>query len=637
MKRPETLAGNLPGLRRILVRFWPYLGRHRALLAGSLLALLVQVALKALEPWPLKFVFDHLLSARGAHRLARLPALEGLDPAALVTLAALALVAITGLRALADYLSTVGFALAGNRMLTDVRDDLYRHVQGLSLSFHTRARGGELIVRLIADINALKNALVNAAVPLAASLLVVFSMVGVMLWLHWQLALLVLAMLPLFGFWATRCTRRVQQAARTQRQREGAMAATAAESIEAIKLVQALSLEGRFAASFSGLNRESQRQDVRGLRLAAALTRAVGFLTAVATAAVLWYGTRLVLQGELTPGELLVFLAYLKTAFRPVQQIAQYTGRLAKATAAGERVLDLFAQTPEVRDLPGAVPAPPLRGAVCFESVTFAYEPGRPVLDNLNLEVDPGRHVALVGPSGMGKSTLVSLILRLYDPQHGRVLIDGRDVREYTLASLRSQVSVVLQDTLLFAASVRENIACAAPAASAEAVEAAARLANAHDFIQGLPQGYDTILGERGVTLSGGQRQRLAIARAAVRKSPVVILDEPTTGLDEENERAVFGALRRIIQGRTCFFITHDLQLAATADLIVFLERGRVLEQGTHADLMQKGGRYAGLHRQAAGPADALRRPAGFDGCPAPEGLVARPAAEVNSLCPRNA
>jgi ATP-binding cassette subfamily B protein len=260
---------------------------------------------------------------------------------------------------------------------------------------------------------------------------------------------------------------------------------------------------------------------------------------------------------------------------------------------------------------------------VRFEGVTFAYEPGRPVLDGLNLDVGPGRHVALVGPSGMGKSTLVSLILRLYDPQRGRVLIDGRDVCEFTLASLRAQVSVVLQDTLLFAASARENIACAAPDAGPEAVEAAARLANAHDFILALPQGYDTVLGERGVTLSGGQRQRLAIARAAVRRSPLLILDEPTTGLDEENERAVLGALRRISQGRTCFFITHDLDLASAADLIVFLERGCILEQGTHAELLQKGGRYATLYRQAG------------RGRPGEDGRAARTAEEANSQCPR--
>jgi ATP-binding cassette subfamily B protein len=329
----------------------------------------------------------------------------------------------------------------------------------------------------------------------------------------------------------------------------------------------------------------------------AALERAVGFLTAVSTALVVWYGARLVLRQELTPGELLVFLTYLRNTFHPVQDFAKYTGRLAKASAAGERVIDLLEQTPAVRDLPGAVAAPAFRGAIRFESVSFAYEPDRRVLEEIEFAVDPGQHVALVGASGIGKSTLASLLLRLYDPGQGRVLIDGRDIRDYTLASLRAQISVVLQDTLLFAATVRDNIAYGAPTATAADVEAAARLANAHDFIQALPKGYDTVLGERGVTLSGGQRQRLAIARAAVRKAPILILDEPATGLDEENERAVLDALTRLAQERTTFFITHDLRIAAGADLVIYLERRRVLERGTHLDLLRAGGRYAALYR----------------------------------------
>jgi len=260
-------------------------------------------------------------------------------------------------------------------------------------------------------------------------------------------------------------------------------------------------------------------------------------------------------------------------------------------------------RTPEVRDLPGAVAAPPLAGHVCFEGVRFAYEPDQRVLEGIDFAVSPGQRVALVGPSGIGKSPLAKLLLRLYEPQEGRVLIDGRDIREYTLASLRAQISVVLQDTLLFAASVRENIGYGAPNADSKAIEEAARLANAHEFVQSLPQGYDTILGERGLTLSGGQRQRLAIARAAIRKSPILILDEPTTGLDEENERAVLEALERLAQGRTTFIISHDLQLAARADLVLYLENARVLEHGAPQELMAGDGRYATLYRQQVGTA----------------------------------
>lgn len=604
MKHPQTLQENWSGLRRIFWHMWPYTRQHRALIAGSLLALFLQVGLQTLEPWPLKFIFDYFVKAKRTNRLSSLAALEALDGTTLLTLAALAIVIITALRALAGYGSAVGFAVVANRVLTEVRTALFRHLQSLSLSYHTRARSGDLIVRVIADVNMLKQVTINAALPLLADMLIVFSMVVVMFCLNWHLALLALATLPLFWFWTARFTRRVQQAARKLRQREAAMATSAAEMVGAIKIVQALSLEDLFARAFISQNQESQVEDVKTRRLTAALGRTVAFLIATSTALVVWYGARLVLRGELTPGELLVFMTYLRNAFKPVQEFGKYAGRLAKATAGGERVFDLLEQTPEVRDLPGAVKAPSFRGAVRFEGVSFTYEPGQRVFEFLDFEVDPGQRVALVGPSGIGKSTLVHLILRLYDPAQGRVMIDGRDVREYTLASLRNQISVVLQDTLLFAASITENIGHGAPDSKREAIEAAARLANAHEFIRAMPQGYESILGERGVTLSGGERQRLAIARAAIRESPILIFDEPTTGLDEENERAVLEALERLARGRTTFFISHDLRLAARADLILYLEQGRVLERGTHAQLMQGHGRYATLYRQQVATQD---------------------------------
>lgn len=610
MGRPTTLRDSLPGLRRLVRRFWPYVRRERRLVAASLLALYAEIALRLLEPWPLKVVLDHVVAPARSHG-HRLPVLDALDPPTLLILSAAAVFAFAGLRALAAYYNSVGFALVGNRVLTEVRHELYAHLQRLSLAFHTRARSGDLTVRVVSDVGFLQDVLVTAFLPLLANLLTLAGMVAIMLWVNAPLALLALATGPLFWIFTTRFAHRIRETARRQRRQEGDMAAVAAESIGSIKVVHALSLEGTFAQAFTGASRKNLATGVVATRLAASLERTVDVLIAFATALVLWFGARLALKGAITAGDLIVFLAYLKNAFRPLKDFAKYTGRLAKASASGERVLDVLDRTPDVRDLPGAVPAPPLHGAVRFERVSFAYEPGRPALEAIDCAVEPGQHVALVGPSGAGKSTFASLLLRFYDPTEGRVLIDGRDVRDYTIASLRAQISVVLQDTLLFATTIRDNIAYGAPGSSPEAIEAAARLANAHAFIEALPHGYDTVVGERGVTLSNGQRQRIAIARAAIRKAAILILDEPTIGLDGDNERAVIDALERLARGHTTFLITHDLRLAARADVILYLDGGRVRERASHNELIQASGPYATLFRlQASTPlphADAIR------------------------------
>lgn len=566
-------------------------------MATSLTALLAEVGLRLLEPWPLKFVFDYVIGSGTKRGPAFLQTLDQESPTFLLTLAAVSVVAITGLRALAAYWQTIGFAKVGNRAMSKLRVQLYQHVQFLSLSFHTRARTGDLIVRMMNDVAMLQDVAITALFPLIAKVLVVAGMVGLMFYMQWQLALIAVAVFPLFWLRSISIGRRLREVSRKQRRQEGAMAATFAESINAIKTVQALSLEKTFSRAFTDESERSLKQDVKGKRLSASLERSLDVIIALATAGVLYYGTVLVLRKALSPGELLVFLAYLKSAYRPVQDFAKYAGRLGKASAAGERVLDLLQRVPDVHDMPGAVRAPTFAGHLVFEGVSFGYEDGRPLMEDIHLEIEPGQHVVIAGPSGAGKTTLLSLILRLYDPIRGRILIDGRDIREFTLESLRSQIGVVLQDNVLFAATVRDNIAYACPGATLQEVESAARLANAHEFITALPKGYETVLGERGVTLSQGQRQRIAIARAAIRRAPILILDEPTSGLDKQNEKAVLEALARLNSRRTTFLVTHDLSHAVEADLVLFVQAGRIVEHGKHLDLVKANGFYATMYQ----------------------------------------
>ncbi len=639
---PPAATGASPSPRQLWRRFAPYLRRQRALIAGASGALIGTTALRLLEPWPLAWVIDRLLAppapVAGAAEHPAVAWLAALPAGTALALCAAAVLVIAAGKAGAGYLSTIGFALAGQRVLGAVRGDLFRHLQTLSLRWHAQRRTGDLTMRLVNDVAMLKEATVTALMPLAASALVLAGMLGVMAWLDWRLALLTLVPLPVVA-WATwRASRRIHGASRRQRSREGALAATAAESMGSMRVVQALGLEGALGARFGGAEHDSQREGLAAKRLAAGLERSVELLVAVSTALVLWQGARLVLQGTLSAGDLLVFLTYLKNTFRPVRDYAKHASRVSKAMAAAERVADVLDAEPEIADRPDAIEAPRFAGHLRFEGLRFAHVPGAaPVLDGFDLEVKPGEQVAVVGASGAGKSTLASLVLRLADPQAGRLTIDGHDLRTLRLAGLRRQIGLVPQEPLLFAASVHDNVALGLPDAAAldaaelrAAVRAACERAGADGFVSRLPGGYDSPLGERGATLSGGQRQRLAIARAMLRDSRVLLLDEPTAGLDAHAEARVTEALRALMRGRTSLLITHDLTLAAGADRIVVLDGGRVAEQGTHAALLAQGGRYAALwarqrqRRPRSGAAS--RAPAGDRPAEAGGGVPAAPA-----------
>ena len=597
LKSEKDLKEVLPGVGRIVSKFWPQIRKHRLLVAGSFLALLVETGLRLLEPWPLKFILDRVLIPQVNPNSSDLAIAGGNNPLVLLTFLTLAIVAIAVLRSVASYLSTYGMALASIQVWTEVRGNLYSHLQRLSLSFHDKFETGDLITRVTSDIERLRSVTIKVALPLFANIVTLVGMLAIVFWLNWELALIAITVFPLFIFLTKRLIVRIRRVARKHRKTQGVIANTTNETISAIEVVQALFLHEHLESNFFKQNSKYSDQGAESLRLSALLEGTVQVLMALITALVLWRGSQIVLQKALTPGELLVFLSYLKNAFAPLRKLTKQIGQIAKATASGERVLHVLEYEPRVRDLPGAKKAHPFYGAVEFENVTFGYEPNHNILKNLNFKVQPGQQVALVGPSGSGKSTLVSLILRLYDPVEGGISIDGQDIRSYKLDSLRQQIAVVLQDSFLFAASVRENIAYGKLGASDREVEKAARLANAHDFIMGLPDGYDTVLGERGGTLSGGQRQRIAIARAAIRQASIIILDEPTTGLDNASGRAVNTAFEHLTQGKTTFIISHDLQAVKNADLILYLEGGRILERGTHGELMGLGGHYATLYR----------------------------------------
>ena len=557
-------------LARTLRLVGPDLRPHALLVAGGTLALLAEGVFRVLEPWPLKIVLDSVLSSLGTR--------TGYAPASVLGLVGcgIALIGVVAMRALCNYLATVSFALAGSRTAIALRARAFRHVAGLSQQFHARNRSADTVQRLVSDIARMQDVAVTAGLPLAANVLTLLVMVVVMFVLDPLLALVVVAAVIVFLVTSSGSSKRITTASRRTRKSEGQLANTAQEALATIKVVQAYGLEELILDRFIGANRDSLRTGVRSLRLAARLERSTDVLVGAATALVMVGGGLRVLQGAMTPGDLVLFTTYLRTTMKPLRDMAKYTGRIARATASGERVADLMAVVPDIVSPASPLPLGRVRGRIDFDGVVTRYD-GNEVLHGISLTVEPGEHVALVGPSGSGKSTLVSLVVRALDPVAGEVRLDGLPLPALDLGELRAGVSVLHQDAVLLTGTIRDNIRMGRPDATDAEVEAAARRAGAHDFIVSLPGGYATPVGERGDTLSGGQRQRVAIARALLRDTPVVILDEATTGLDPAARALVLDAVDRLARGRTTLIVTHDADVAVRADRVVWIEDGRVV------------------------------------------------------------
>jgi ATP-binding cassette subfamily B protein len=594
MSQPEAdLRAAVPSLRRTLHMLAPYVRPERGLLALGLVTMLAEVGFRLIEPWPLKVVIDSVIAPGAAQRQ---------DLTLVLLLASGAIVLAAGLRAGASYASTVCLALAGTRAMTRVRAAVFDHLLGMSLRYHGKARTGDLVTRLVTDVGRLQDVAVTAVLPLVSNVITLVGMVVVMLVLDPLMGLIVLAAFPIFVATSRSRGRRITGAAREQRRREGDLASTASEGLSAMPVVHAYGLESVLRGQFASSNQRSLAGGAQTTRLSAGLERHTDLLVGVATAAVVFVGAMRVVRGDLTPGELVVFINYLKSAFKPMRDLAKYTGRIAKAAASGERLLAVLASDPEIVDRPGAVVAPRLAGALSLQGVSVDFGRGQPALHNLSLEVPAGTRLGVVGPSGSGKSTLASLLLRLHDTDGGRVLVDGIDVRDYAMASLRAQQAIVLQESVLFVATVRENIRYGRPDATDDEVERAARMARAHSFIEEMPGGYDAMLDERGGTLSGGQRQRIAIARAILRDPSIIILDEATTGLDPVNQREVVQALSSLCAGRTSVVISHSLDTVLDCDLVACLDRGRLVEFGPPRELLaRRDGALASLHGSGAG------------------------------------
>ena len=576
----------LPRLSHVYTAFLPRTRPHRWELFVGLVFGMITAATEVMKPWPLQIVFDLALNTwhptkkhhhmHGPSAMVQ-PWVAHMTPWDILLVATAGILVISVVGGIAEYGETVVLSNVGQKIVARLRRDLFRQLMRLPVLFHTSRQQGDLLMRLTGDIVLLRELLVGNILDTIGALLVIVGTLIAMLWMDWRLTLLSLAIVPMVAFAGAYFSKQIRELVGRNRRKEGQLASSAGEALGAIHVLQAFGAADRAAARYEKQNRQSLRSGMKAGRVEAVLARTLDLLTASGTAVTLLFGAAAVARGDLTPGALLVFLSYQRTMFKPVRQLAKIAARSAKASACGERVLEVLDTPVTVTNAPDAVDCGHLRGRIELDHVTMQYPRGDVALDDVSFTVPAGAVAVIRGESGAGKSTLLSLLPRLMDPTGGAIRIDGQDLRSLTLESLRSQIAIVFQESVLFGMSLRENIELGNPDATPEQVEAAAERAGVMRFAPELPQGLDTVVGERGAQLSGGQRQRVALARAALRNAPVLILDEPFSHLDEANRDHVLAALSSVSSGRTVVLVTHQDHPGFTADVEVMLAGGRVV------------------------------------------------------------
>jgi ATP-binding cassette subfamily B protein len=579
------------------LRIGDFIRPHWVSLVLALIAVIGETLADILEPWPIKIVVDNVLQDKKLSRWAAvIVAWIGDDKVAILIFALAAVIFIAVLGAVSSYSEKYLTTTVGQWVAHDLRLMLYHRIQRLSLIEHGESRTGDMISRVTSDIDAIQDFINSALLGFVVNILTLVGMIGVMLYINWRFALVALSVAPVLGLVVYFYTRRIKKASRAVRRKESELLSGVAEALSSIQVIQAFAREDYEQRRFNSDSRQSVQAALQARSMKAKLSPIIDIIAAVGTCMVLGYGARLVWAGQLNTGDLIVFLLYLGKTYKPMRDLTKLTNVVSKASIALERIQEVMGSESRVTDMPTASPAPVFKGGIEFDHVSFSYGSDIQILKDVSFQIEPGQIAAIVGPSGTGKTTIASLIPRFFDPQSGQVKIDGMDVRSFTLKSLRDQVSFVLQDTLLFSGTIWENIAYGKPDADPMETIQAAELAQAHDFIMSMPNGYGTTVGERGVTLSGGQRRRIAIARAIVRNTPILILDEPTAGLDAASEQAVVQALEHLMKDRTCIVIAHHLGTIRNADVIFVVKDAEVVERGNHESLMALGGVYARLN-----------------------------------------